>query len=124
MPSAMMIPVSGMFLGLLFALFVTYRKPRTYHVEQSQLAQEEDVALNTSSVVSAVLAVVAALGIQLSTGSMALGAATGFIIMVLGRVVCWREADDVFAQGGAHDGSLWFYHDLCSWFCRSFAYHR
>ena len=99
MPSAMMIPVSGMFLGLLFALFVTYRKPRTYHVEQSQLAQDEDVALNTSSVVSAVLAVVAALGIQLSTGSMALGAATGFIIMVLGRVVCWREADDVFAQG-------------------------
>ena len=99
MPSAMMIPVSGMFLGLLFALFVTYRKPRTYHIEQSQMAQGEDVTLNTSSVVSAVLAVAAALGIQLSTGSMALGAATGFIIMVLGRVVCWREADDVFAQG-------------------------
>ncbi|MCW7554916.1 SLC13 family permease [Endozoicomonas gorgoniicola] len=99
MPSAMMIPVSGMFLGLLFALFVTYRKPRSYHVEKSQLAQNEEVTLNTASVVSVVLAVASALGIQLSTGSMALGAATGFIIMILGRVVCWREADDVFAQG-------------------------
>ena len=99
MPSAMMIPVSGMFLGLLFALFVTYRKPRSYHVEKSQLAQDEEVTLNTASVVSVVLAVASALGIQLSTGSMALGAATGFIIMILGRVVCWREADDVFSQG-------------------------
>lgn len=99
MPSAMTIPVAGMFLGLLLALFVSYRKPRNYHFEESQLTNDEEVTLSKTAVISVTLAIVAALGIQLNTGSMALGAASGFIIMILGRVVCWREADDVFSKG-------------------------
>ena len=38
-PAAMAIPVSGMFVGLLVAMFISYRKPRLYkdiHVEQQQ----------------------------------------------------------------------------------------
>ena len=99
MPKAMIIPVTGMFLGLLVALFVSYRKPREYRVEKSKVIVSQDTPLKTSSVIAASIAVMVTLAIQLKTGSMTLGAAAGFMIMVLGRVVCWREADDVFAKG-------------------------
>ncbi|MGI9273459.1 MAG: Na+/H+ antiporter family protein [Endozoicomonas sp.] len=99
MPKAMIFPVSGMFLGLLVALFVSYRKPREYRVEESKVIVSQKAPLKTSSVIAASVAVLVTLIIQLKTGSMTLGAAAGFMIMVLGRVVCWREADDVFAKG-------------------------
>ena len=43
-PAAMAIPVSGMFVGLLVAMFISYRKPRLYrdiHVEQQQSISAE-----------------------------------------------------------------------------------
>ncbi|OED45136.1 sodium:proton antiporter [Endozoicomonas sp. (ex Bugula neritina AB1)] len=98
MPVAMALPVFGMFLGLMVAIFWTYRKPRTYRTENSSVEATE-VKLNTKSVVASLIGVVLALGIQLQTGSMALGAAAGFLSMIIGGVVNWREADDVFAQG-------------------------
>lgn len=98
MPVAMALPVSGMFLGLLVAIFWSYRKPRTYRTDTSSVATEE-VQLSTQSVVASLVGVVLALGIQLKTGSMALGAAAGFLTMIIGGVVNWREADDVFAKG-------------------------
>ena len=99
MPKAMAIPVFGMFLGLLVAVFISYRKPRAYRVEETQLATETEVNLNVSTVVISLLAIVMVLGGQLLTGSMILGAAMGFVTMVIGRVICWREADSVFTDG-------------------------
>ena len=106
MPSAMTIPVGGMFLGLLFALFVSYRKPRHYASLGSDAegitestAERPEVTLSTGNVISVILAIVLALGVQLYTDSMALGAASGFITILLGRVISWREADEVFTKG-------------------------
>ncbi len=98
MPVAMALPVGGMFLGLLVAIFWTYRKPRTYRADTAEV-ESTDVELSRKSVISSLVAIVLALGIQLQTGSMALGAAAGFLAMILGGVVNWREADDVFAKG-------------------------
>ena len=98
MPMAMALPVFGMFLGLLVAIFWTYRKPRTYRTDAND-AQTEEVTLSTKSVAVSLLAIVMALGLQLQTGSMAAGAAAGFLTMIIGGVVHWREADDVFAKG-------------------------
>ena len=98
MPVAMALPVFGMFLGLLVAIFWTYRKPRTYSTEVSS-NEMTDIKLSSKSVIASLVAVVLALGIQLQTGSMALGAAVGFLTMIVGGVVNWREADDVFAKG-------------------------
>ena len=40
-PRAMIIPVGGMFLGMLTALFVSYRKPRVYAVSYTHLRAHE-----------------------------------------------------------------------------------
>ncbi len=40
-PAAMFIPVFGMFIGLLFALFVSYRKPRHYQDVQIERTQSQ-----------------------------------------------------------------------------------
>ena len=99
MPKAMMIPVFGMFIGLLVAVFITYRKPRTYRAEETLVIHEQDVQLNLSTVVISLVAIGLVLGSQLLTGSMVLGAALGFATLVIGRIVCWREADEVFTEG-------------------------
>ncbi|WP_257295992.1 Na+/H+ antiporter NhaC family protein [Endozoicomonas sp. YOMI1] len=101
MPSAMALPVLGMFIGLLVAVFWTYRKPRHYHIEESALkaAKEEQSSMEPKAVLITLVSIAAALGVQLFTDSMAMGAATGFMMMILGGIVNWREADDVFARG-------------------------
>lgn len=101
MPSAMALPVLGMFIGLLVAVFWTYRKPRQYHIEESTLktAEEEQPSMKPKAVLITLVSIAAALGVQLFTHSMAMGAATGFMMMLLGGIVHWREADDVFARG-------------------------
>lgn len=98
MPKAMALPVFGMFVGLLVAMFWTYRKPRQYLSEASGI-KADDVNLSNRSIVTTGLAVLLALGCQLITGSMAMGAAVGFLTMVIGRVVDRREADSVFSDG-------------------------
>ncbi|WP_062267791.1 Na+/H+ antiporter family protein [Endozoicomonas arenosclerae] len=99
MPLAMAIPVFGMFLGMLVAVFFSYRKPRAYRVEETLLIHEQDIKLSKPAIITSLIAVVLVLVSQLMTGSMVLGAALGFITMVIGRVVCWREADEVFTEG-------------------------
>lgn len=99
MPLAMAIPVFGMFLGLLIAVFFSYRKPRAYRVEETLLIHGQDVQLSKAAIITSAIAIVLVLVSQLMTGSMVLGAAMGFITMVIGRVVYWREADEVFNEG-------------------------
>ena len=98
MPSAMAMPVFGMFLGLLVAVFVSYRKPRSYSKERPD-QNSGTVQLSKKSVICSLMAVGSTLGLQLATGSMALGAAAGFLIMILGGVVHWRESDEIFTKG-------------------------
>ena len=99
MPMAMALPVLGMFTGLLVALFFSYRQPRHYHVEDNSQAKEESVNIEPRTVFITLAAIGLTLGVQLTTDSMAMGAAAGFVMMILGGIVNWREADDVFARG-------------------------
>lgn len=55
--------------------------------------------MEPKAVLITLVSIAAALGVQLFTDSMAMGAATGFMMMILGGIVHWREADDVFARG-------------------------
>ncbi|WP_281646672.1 Na+/H+ antiporter NhaC family protein [Parendozoicomonas sp. Alg238-R29] len=99
-PSAMMIPVSGMFLGLLIAVFWTYRKPRNYRTEDENVSAN-DVPENISAtkVAGIVLGILAALMVQLGSGSMAMGALAGCITMLVFKVMKWQEADNTFIDG-------------------------
>ncbi len=96
---AMALPALGMLIGLLVAIFISYRKPRTYDDARIENASAEKVSYNGLSLGVALIAVVAAFVVQLWLDSMIIGALTGFVIFSASGVVRWREADDVFTEG-------------------------
>ncbi|MEE3214359.1 MAG: Na+/H+ antiporter NhaC family protein, partial [Pseudomonadota bacterium] len=103
-PMAMGVPVAGMFLGLLVAVFLSYRKPRdyseaelTHHAHGHEAGDTEEP--RALGLIMSVVAIVAALGIQLYTGSMILGGLVGFSLLSMGGIFRWREADDLFPSG-------------------------
>ena len=99
LPLAMAIPVLGMFIGLLVAVFFSYHKPRQYDLEKILAAEPETVELNFNHIWVALLAIAVALGLQLMTNSIVLGALAGFIIFTCGGVIKFRESQDAFTQG-------------------------
>lgn len=110
-PAAMLIPVSGMFVGLLFAIFVSYRKPRIYadvKVEGTttnisgdsvEIHQHEAPKISTFTLMMAGLAVLATLMVQLYSDSMILAGVVGVAILSCAGIFKWREADDVIVTG-------------------------
>lgn len=100
---AMTIPAIGMLLGLLLAVFVSYRKPRQY--DATLINTDETTAAATQAPVTtwriavALTAIVLAFATQLYTGSMMMGALLGFALFMASGVVRWRDADNAFTQG-------------------------
>ncbi|MEC7121293.1 MAG: Na+/H+ antiporter NhaC family protein [Pseudomonadota bacterium] len=109
---AMALPVLGMLVGLLIAVFWSYRRPRQYG-QQTADREQLPAMVNSSDVTQhtvappvqtlhlwiAGAAVLLALVIQLYTDSMVLGGLTGFAVLSLGRVFDWKDADDHFTAG-------------------------
>ncbi|OJA04362.1 Na+/H+ antiporter family protein [Halomonas sp. QHL1] len=102
-PMAMAIPVGGMALGLIVALLWSYRRPREYQAED--IANANVTAGHTPAkphmlgLVMSGVAIVAALGLQLYSGSMILGGLVGIGLLSMGGIFKWREADDLFTSG-------------------------
>ena len=98
LPLAMAIPVGGMALGLIMAFF-TYRKPRDYDLEPIMAIEPETVVFTPHHLWVAVVAILAALGLQLYTDSIIIGALVGFLIFTIGGVIKFHESQDAFTQG-------------------------
>lgn len=109
-PTAMAIPVFGMFVGLLIAVFFSYRKPREYkdvHIEEQQsISAEMGVAqksgqpeVATFTIWMAVIAILVTLGVQLYSDSMILAGLVGIAILSCAGIFKWKEADDVIITG-------------------------
>jgi predicted histidine transporter YuiF (NhaC family) len=100
-PKAMLIPVAGLCVGLLFALFVSYRKNRTYEDRpiQGNDANQAPPELDNWQIAGIIIALVASLAVQLWSGSMIFGGLTGFAILSTCGIVKWHEQDSVFTQG-------------------------
>ena len=110
---AMAIPALGMLVGLLIAVFISYRKPRQYQQLAIDKAAHDEVlegdalsktatAAQTQSKMKtlvAITAIVTAFVVQLYTDSLLLGSMFGFGIFMVTGVVKWREADTVFNDG-------------------------
>lgn len=94
---AMAIPAFGMFLGLLTAIFFTYRKLRDYNAEF--ISKKEPPKMSRRSLFISLGAIVIAFLIQLYTDSMILGALIGFICFTVAGIVKWHEADTAFNNG-------------------------
>lgn len=102
-PMAMAIPVGGMALGLMVALFWSYRRPREYqpqNIANPSVAESHTPAQpHLLGLVMSGVAIVAALGLQLYSGSMILGGLVGIGLLSMGGIFKWREADDLFTSG-------------------------
>lgn len=99
LPMAMALPVGGMFLGLLVAVFFSYRKPRIYDESKIVSVEPEHIQINFAHLGIAALAILSALSLQLYSDSIILGAMVGFMIFTLGGVVKFKESQDAFTQG-------------------------
>ena len=98
LPLAMAIPVLGMVLGLVCAFF-SYRKPRDYALEPILAIEPETVTFTPHHLWVAVVAILSALGLQLYTDSIIVGALVGFLIFTIGGVIKFHESQDAFTQG-------------------------
>lgn len=97
-PKAMLIPTLGMVVGLLIAIFFTYRKPRIY--KDIEIEENENIDLKFNKVHAfTLIAIVLALVVQVKTGSMIIGALTGLFIMYLFGAVKIKESDELFIKG-------------------------
>ncbi|GAM14402.1 Na+/H+ antiporter family protein [Mesobacillus selenatarsenatis] len=96
-PTAMLLPVAGLVVGLLIAIFVSYRKPRIY--QDYQVVQVEKSEYSKMGIIFSIVAIVAALAAQLYFGSMIIGALAGILVVYASGAIKWREADNLLTEG-------------------------
>lgn len=102
----MAIPAAGMAIGLLVAVFISYRKPRVYEdrpLSGGTIVQPTPTRYN---LVMSLVAIAATFGIQLAVqfsgteaDGLLLGSLVGLAVFVISGVVDWKKADDVFTSG-------------------------
>ncbi|MEQ5875184.1 Na+/H+ antiporter family protein [Pseudoalteromonas sp. NFXS39] len=99
-PMAMIIPAIGMLFGLFVAVFITYRKRRSYDSHTLTEQQNEVVIKQPKKVlVVGITAVLCSLVAQNISDSMILGGLVGVAIFTLFGVVKLEQNGDVFSKG-------------------------
>lgn len=109
---SMLLPGIGMIIGLLVAIFITYRKPREYKTidnvfESETAATAEDNSLNKQHI-AALIGAIAAFVIQIKTESLPLGAISGIAIMLVFGAFKWKDLDDLMDSGIGMMGFIGF----------------
>ena len=89
----------GMFVGLLFAVFILYRKPREYkNFEVEQKVENENLHLNKNHYITLVAAVLT-LVVQLWTNSLPLGALVGLAVIFGLKAIDHDKMDKLINEG-------------------------
>lgn len=101
---SMLIPVTGMILGLLVAIFVTYRKPREYIETQEYDWGIQDLeahiqGLRPFKIIVCLIAIIATFSIQLFTNSTIIGSLAGLCIMGICGIFKPSQSTDIMQQG-------------------------
>lgn len=115
---SMLIPGLGMIVGLLIAIFISYRKDRVskpaMQTSPAELDKAEGITDKPTSAswsmghTFTVLAIIAALVVQVVSKSLVLGALTGIIILFITRVVKFHDGDKVVQEGIGMMGMIAF----------------
>ena len=90
----------AMFVGLMLAIFVAYRKPREY----AELAVDTSAAEAVSDKLTrqhiiTMAAIVIVVVVQVITESLALSALCGVLVMIVGGAIPWKQMDEQFGSG-------------------------
>ena len=105
----------AMFIALLIAIFITYRKPRMYQDNQVEVEKVEDIKLTKKHYITLVGAV-ATLVIHLISGSLPLGALVGLCIIFGLRAVSHKKMDFLINEGVGLMGYIAFVMLVCAGF--------
>lgn len=96
-PKAMAIPALGMVFGLVCAFFF-YRKPRTYkmvNIEKDAI----EVTIKKRNIIFTIIALIAAVLVQIPTDSMIVGALAGIGVLYITGALKWKDADVILSDG-------------------------
>jgi predicted histidine transporter YuiF (NhaC family) len=92
------IPTFSMFLGLLWAVFSSYRRPRKYENRPS-LCRSGSGNFSGKRALGGMVAVVAMLEAQIYFNNMAVGALVGFCVMLAFGIVGWKKSHQTIVTG-------------------------
>ncbi|WP_078392108.1 Na+/H+ antiporter family protein [Shouchella patagoniensis] len=101
-PGAMLLPTASSLLGLLFAVFITYRQKRSYNdlPIASDSGEEDEQSYRKSSIILAVVAVIVTVGVQwIYPDSMVPAALAGVTVLLLTGAIRFNQADQVVTEG-------------------------
>lgn len=98
-PFALLIPVGGMVIGLLIAIFFSYRKPRRYVSNEGLIEEDEEAPYQLRGIIFSFIAIIVTMIVQIGTQSMVFGALSGIIVLYFSGSVKWNEADSLLTQG-------------------------
>lgn len=96
---AMWLPATGMVIGLLIAVFISYRKPREYLVSEEEFDVQSLILPSLSAILVSFIAVVMALVTQIYTDSMIFGALSGLAVYFVTGQISWKQSHTVFSGG-------------------------
>ena len=97
-PQAVVLPVIGMVVGLLFAIFISYRKPRQYK-NVAVNNENDEQTYSVSGIIFACIAIVVSVVMQIWSDSMVFGAVSGILDLYITGAVKWTETDAVLTKG-------------------------
>lgn len=109
----MLLPGIGMIVGLLIAIFITYRKDRDPVrgaggvPAQSMITEVKDVTFNKNHLFT-IIAIIVALDVQLVTSSLIAGALAGLIVMFVFFVIPYKNGDKIISEGVGMMGTIAF----------------
>ena len=91
----------GMIVGLLLSVFVAYNRPREYANVPIANAGKRETANDGFKLAHLMtfIAILAAFGVQLGTGSLPIGILSGILLMILTGALKWRDIDGSFRGG-------------------------
>lgn len=96
-PAAMILPSLGMVVGLVIAIFISYRKPRQYEQKEDTIVQKSEYS--KVGIAFSFIAIIVALIIQITLDSMIIGAVAGIIVVYLSGAVKLKESDQLLTDG-------------------------
>ncbi|GAB1624343.1 Na+/H+ antiporter family protein [Agarivorans albus] len=100
LPIAMTIPALGMVLGLLTAIFFSYRQPRTYQTTintgEKRTSQIQTSPLKTGLNITIIIV---ALVVNVYTESIIMGALAGFLLLTTASGLKPQNSQDLFVEG-------------------------
>ncbi|MFD1020754.1 Na+/H+ antiporter family protein [Thalassobacillus hwangdonensis] len=108
---SLLIPGSGMVVGLLIAVFFTYRGKREtvgqVDHDSFDISDIPEVTFNWKHSLT-IVAIIGALAVQLFTESLVLGALTGLVLMFIFLIVPYSSGDKVVTEGIGMMGTIAF----------------